>query len=259
MSDEIKNYIPTYYVYLLVDPRNNLPFYVGKGTGNRVKQHYQSCRLDTSNPRKNNKIKKLKQLGYKPKWEIIFETESEQEALKEETNNILKWGRKGIEKEGILTNFKIQGVSSVDGTVSKKVDQYDRFGNFIQTFCSCRAAAKSCGGSRSSDIAQSCRKKSKNKTAYGFYWTWHGIPLDFRWCFGRKKFVYQWDLNGEFVSMYNSKSSAAKSCGVKHQSIFKAIRIKGSAGGFQWTTKNTSPGKYKAAIGRRPNVVSNNL
>lgn len=28
-----------YYVYLLVDPRSNKPFYVGKGQGNRVNQH----------------------------------------------------------------------------------------------------------------------------------------------------------------------------------------------------------------------------
>jgi hypothetical protein len=28
-----------YYVYLLVDPRNGLPFYVGKGKGRRCHQH----------------------------------------------------------------------------------------------------------------------------------------------------------------------------------------------------------------------------
>jgi hypothetical protein len=28
-----------YYVYELIDPRNNMPFYIGKGKGRRAKTH----------------------------------------------------------------------------------------------------------------------------------------------------------------------------------------------------------------------------
>lgn len=35
-----------YYVYVLVDPRDNRIFYVGKGTGNRVYQHAQAALVD---------------------------------------------------------------------------------------------------------------------------------------------------------------------------------------------------------------------
>lgn len=34
------------YVYVLVDPRDNRIFYVGKGTGNRVYQHVQAALTD---------------------------------------------------------------------------------------------------------------------------------------------------------------------------------------------------------------------
>jgi len=190
MSDKVQNYNPTYYVYLLIDPRNNLPFYIGKGTGNRVEYHYHD-RCTTDNPHKTNKIKKLKALGHKPKWEIIFESYDEQEALEEETKNIIKWGRKGIEENGILTNIKLCGGGLLDGSNTKKVDQYDLLGNYIQTFSSCLVAARTCGKSSGSPISVCCSKSATRKSAYGFYWSYHRIPLDLDWCFGCKYFVYQ--------------------------------------------------------------------
>ena len=253
MCTKIQNCIPqtSYYVYLLIDPRTNLPFYVGKGTGNRVIHHYQD-RCKSYNLHKERKIKKLKKLGYEPKWEIIFETQSEQEALKAETENILKWGRKGIETNGILTNIKLDGAPSINGAETKKVDQYDLLGNYIQTFSSAKQAAISCRRDKIESgftgITNCCRKRAKNKSAYGFRWSWHGTPLDIEWCLGQKKFVYQWDAQGEFVAKHPSTSAAARSCGVKHGSVLKAIRIKGTAKGFQWTLESKSPGQYTVAV-----------
>lgn len=52
-----------YYTYLLVDPRNNLPFYVGKGRGRRCLAHF----MEAANTKKNNaklaKIRKIESLG----------------------------------------------------------------------------------------------------------------------------------------------------------------------------------------------------
>ncbi len=44
MFDELTEKSVGYYVYMLVDPRNSKPFYVGKGKGNRVFQHIEDAK-----------------------------------------------------------------------------------------------------------------------------------------------------------------------------------------------------------------------
>lgn len=51
------------YVYTLIDPRSNLPFYVGKGTRGRCYFHMWEARNSEKQTPKLNKIRKIERLG----------------------------------------------------------------------------------------------------------------------------------------------------------------------------------------------------
>lgn len=51
-----------YYVYKLIDPRNNLPFYIGEGKGNRAYSH-MNFKSGCNNPHKDRIIRKIQSLG----------------------------------------------------------------------------------------------------------------------------------------------------------------------------------------------------
>jgi hypothetical protein len=51
------------YVYMLIDPRNNLPFYIGKGARGRCYFHMWEARNSAKQSPKLNKIRKIERLG----------------------------------------------------------------------------------------------------------------------------------------------------------------------------------------------------
>jgi hypothetical protein len=95
-----------YYVYELIDPRVNLPFYVGKGKNKRVYFHLsEKTRAKSENPKKYDKIQKIRKEGYEPKIKIVQYFEDENDAYEYEEKLIKTYGRKDIDESGILTNI----------------------------------------------------------------------------------------------------------------------------------------------------------
>jgi uncharacterized protein len=66
LSASVKNKLK-HYVYLLVDPSTNIPFYVGKGQNNRVQSHIRA----NGNLPKDRKIRELCKTGRAPILEIL--------------------------------------------------------------------------------------------------------------------------------------------------------------------------------------------
>ena len=70
------------YVYTLIDPRNNLPFYVGKGIGGRCNAHVLEAKYYVKRKSlKLSKIRKLLRLGMKPIVVKVEENVSDKQAL----------------------------------------------------------------------------------------------------------------------------------------------------------------------------------
>lgn len=95
-----------FYVYMLLDPRkNNQPFYVGKGTGERYNDHLAESLESTSNIRKYHKIQQIIKSGYSVGVEIVKEFDDEKMAYEFEEELIKKYGRKDYDPDGILMNI----------------------------------------------------------------------------------------------------------------------------------------------------------
>ena len=104
-----------FYVYGLIDPRTNLIFYIGKGKGKRVFQHFKEKLRVQSNTEKLQIIEEIQKAGLETGHIIISENLNEEVALLLERLLIHRFGRK-IFGEGNLSNIVPGGKWSKDSS-----------------------------------------------------------------------------------------------------------------------------------------------
>lgn len=107
-----------WYVYILIDPRNNQPFYVGKGTAARLK-NTKVINKKGNNQLKNMFLAEIKSQGLRVEQQVIAEYLDETQALDHEKKLIEQYGRI-IKGTGILTNFSDGGDTSNTGWTPTK-------------------------------------------------------------------------------------------------------------------------------------------
>lgn len=99
-----------FYIYAYINPITNTPFYIGKGSGSRLYHHLNEASSKKENKEKWQIINDLKTAGYSPLIVVLEDgIDNELMAFNREDFFILKYGRKGIDTNGILTNKTIGG------------------------------------------------------------------------------------------------------------------------------------------------------
>lgn len=128
--------------------------------------------------------------------------------------------------------------------IQRSVSQYTKQGVFVCTYPSIKDASIKTGVHHT-NIASCCRDESK--TAGNFLWRYSEDKITkeyIEWCNARKeqlwrgstgKEVYQYTINGEFISSYSSLTEANRKTGVNRDSISAVCKgNREHAGNFIW-------------------------
>lgn len=84
-----------FYIYDLVDPRDGLTFYVGKGTGDRSREHVRDARKGVAGA-KCDRIREILAAGQVVEERIVREVQDEALAYVYEKRRITKLGLKNL-------------------------------------------------------------------------------------------------------------------------------------------------------------------
>ena len=209
-----------FYVYALIDPRENDIFYIGKGKGGRYLDHIKdvdelekshSKRKKGINPNKTRRIKEIINSGHDLKYKFIAENLSEESAFALEEVLIERFGREilmngrllNLEPGGKWNNPKLILKEDEKITIDKINKKYPELIEILNKY---------------PHIAIESKLKP---------WWVDKIPQRFA--------LYQYSLNGDFLSVHNT-SWMNSTTGMSWRIIDKCIdKNKGYAYGYQWS------------------------
>lgn len=221
----------TFYTYILKNPlKDNEPFYVGKGKGNRVTFHIKSAANNWTESKRNlhksNTIKQILENNLEVTIELFY-FDKEQKALDKEVELIKKYGLK--KEGGMLTNLTYGGEGYSRPGI--KVDQYNMNNQYIQTFNSIQEASIAIVGNNNSKNSIKECVEGKRRSCHKFKWAYHGKPIQ-QTQSNKIKPIAQLYTNGMLVATYTSINEAATKNNFDNSTI-----------------NNVCRGKYKKAYG----------
>ena len=96
MTDKAKK--PQFYVYALIDSRNDEIFYIGKGTGKRMYHHVRNWKSLSipSNHKKYDRLCEIFDNQGEVKYKVLHRTDDEDEVYETEKKTIKSIGKKNL-------------------------------------------------------------------------------------------------------------------------------------------------------------------
>lgn len=227
-----------FYVYELVDPRNNLPFYIGKGKDNRLYAHLTEAKLPREKQCNTFKCAVINNILLVDKQIIIRKIKdslTEDEAFELEIQTISKYGKR-IDGTGILTNIHDGGIGC--GGNKKRIEQYSITGAFINSYESLSYAAK-CLNIHKSTICAALN--GRTWLAGNTRWVYQG-ELITPYINNKTSPTTKFDIAGNSILSYNSIKEASKDVNTTFTSIIDCINGRHhTAGGFRWAYYGEQP------------------
>lgn len=222
-----------YYVYVL--KRQDIPIYVGFGTGDRAHHHEQYARgerdlgfglVEDYNPFKTRVIRKRLRNGHPIEYEF-HSCESREIALELEIDLIAKYGRRGIDPNGTLTNRTLGGSGGF--TWAHIRDEYIR--KMKQTWAD---------ESKRKDMGRKVKQTRIKNGNWAKKWTDEErnrrIPKLREQASKQRKRIEQICIDtGMIIRVWDSGLQASRELGVKQGAIAAAAGgYQNTAAGFRW-------------------------